>query len=136
MRGGGAQRGARGVPGTTRTGRSALVAVAVAAALIVCFGSSPASTAARRLATTPQAQTRYSLVHGCYSLSSPSRGTPIAASVGPFRMQAAALGVYLLYGPQGDYLSDDGTGDLSGTSAPSAATEWTGRTAAPHRASR
>ncbi|MGZ4245077.1 MAG: Coagulation factor 5/8 type domain-containing protein, partial [Solirubrobacteraceae bacterium] len=81
--------------------------------------------AARRLATTPQAQTRYSLVHGCYSLSSPSRGTPIAASAGPFTMQAAALGVYLLYGPQGDYLTDDGTGDLAGASTPGAATEWT-----------
>ncbi|MGZ4273816.1 MAG: hypothetical protein ACXVRP_08630, partial [Solirubrobacteraceae bacterium] len=69
----------------------------MAAALIVCLGSSPASTAARWLATTPQAQTRYSLVHGCYSLSSPSRGTPIAARAGPFTMQAAALGVYLLY---------------------------------------
>ena len=40
-------------------------------------------------------------------------------------MQAAALGVYLLYGPQGDYLTDDGTGDLAGASTPSAATEWT-----------
>ncbi|MGZ4313956.1 MAG: hypothetical protein ACXVR1_17820 [Solirubrobacteraceae bacterium] len=97
----------------------------MAAALIVCLGSSPASTAARWLATTPQAQTRYSLVHGCYSLSSPSRGTPIAASAGPFTMQAAALGVYLLYGPQGDYLTDDGTGDLAGASTPGAATEWT-----------
>jgi hypothetical protein len=92
----------------------AAMAIAVAVVLIVGLGSSPATTVARRLATTAQAQTRYSLVHGCYSLSSPSRGTPIAASVGPFAMQAAALGVYLLYGPQGDYLSDDGTGDLSG----------------------
>ena len=40
-------------------------------------------------------------------------------------MQAAALGVYLLYGPQGDYLSDDGTGNFAGASTPSAATEWT-----------
>jgi hypothetical protein len=40
-------------------------------------------------------------------------------------MQAAALGVYLLYGPQGDYLTDDGSGDLQGTSTPGAATEWT-----------
>jgi hypothetical protein len=92
--------------------------VAVAAVLIVGFGSSPASTVARRLATTPQAQTRYSLVHGCYSLTSPSSGTPIAAGVGPFTMQAAALGVYLLYGPGGDYLTSDGLGDLTGTSTP------------------
>jgi hypothetical protein len=109
----------------SRTGRSAATMLAVSAVLIVGFGSSPASTVARRLATAPQAQTRYSLVHGCYSLTSPSRGTPMAANAGPFTMQAAALGVYLLYGPQGDYLTDDGTGNLSGTSAPGAATEWT-----------
>ncbi len=111
--------------GRTRVGRSIVTTAAVAAALMVGLGSSPASTVARRLATTPQAQTRYSLVHGCYSLSSPSRGTPIAPSVGPFTMQAAALGVYLLYGPRGDYLTDDGTGSLAGASTPSAATEWT-----------
>ena len=108
-----------------RAGRCAALAVAVAAGMIVGFGSSSASTVAHRPAATPQAQTRYSLVHGCYSLSSPSRGTPIAASVGPFTMQAAALGVYLLYGPQGDYLTDDGTGDLTGASTPGTATEWT-----------
>jgi hypothetical protein len=119
-----AARPARRV-GTTGAGRFAAAILAVSTVLIVGFGSSPASTVARRLATTPQAQTRYGLVHGCYSLSSPSRGTPIGASVGPFTMQAAALGVYLLYGPQGAYLTDDGTGELSGTSAPSAATEWT-----------
>jgi hypothetical protein len=119
-----AARPARRV-GTTGAGRFAAVILAMSTVLFAGFGSSPASTVARRLATTPQAQTRYGLVHGCYSLSSPSRGTPIAASVGPFTMQAAALGVYLLYGPQAAYLTDDGTGDLSGTSAPSAATEWT-----------
>lgn len=114
-----------GREGRLRVGRSAAMTTVVAALLIVGLGSAPASTVARRLAVSPQAQTRYSLVHGCYALSSPSRGTPIAPSVGPFTMQAAALGVYLLYGPQGDYLTDDGTGNLSGASTPSAATEWT-----------
>ena len=109
----------------SRAGRFAAVTVAVSAAMIIGFGSSPASTVARRLATTPQSQTRYSLVHGCYALSSPSSGTAIAPAVGPFTMQAAALGVYLLYGPQGDYLTDDGTGNFAGASTPSAATEWT-----------
>ena len=111
--------------GRTRMVLSVAVTTVVAAGLIVGLGSSSASTVARRVAAAPQAQTRYSLVHGCYSLSSPSRGTPIAPSVGPFTMQAAALGVYLLYGPQGDYLTDDGTGGLGATSTPSAATEWT-----------
>jgi hypothetical protein len=110
---------------TTRVTRPAAITTAIAATLIVGLGGSPASTAARRPATTAQSQTRYSLVNGCYALSSPSRGTPLASSVGPFRMQAAALGVYLLYGPQGEYLTDDGTGDLAGASTPGAATEWT-----------
>ena len=83
----------------SRAGRFAAVTVAVSAAMIVGLGSSPASTVARRLATTPQPQTRYSLVHGCYALRSPSGGDAIAAAVGPFRMQAAALGIYLLVRP-------------------------------------
>jgi hypothetical protein len=110
----------------SRAGRLAGVTVAAAAATIVALAGSPASTvAARRMAAAPQAQTRYSLVHGCYALSSPSRGTPIGADAGPFTMQAAALGVYLLYDPHGDYLSDDGTGTFTGVSTPSGATEWT-----------
>src|SRR6185437_15617150 len=102
-----AARCARRVRGM-QAGRSAAMTAVVAALLIVGLGSTPPSTAARRPAVAPQAQTRYSLVHGCYALSSPARGTQIAPSVGPFTMQAAALGVYLLYGPQGDYLTDDG----------------------------
>ncbi len=110
----------------SRAGRLAVVTVVASAAMIVALAGSPASTvAARRAAAAPQAQTRYSLVHGCYALSSPSRGTPIGADAGPFTMQAAALGVYLLYDPRGDYLSDDGTGNFTGVSAPSSATEWT-----------
>jgi hypothetical protein len=70
-----------------------------------------------------QAQTRYSLVNGCYALHSPS-GAPIAAADGPFRMQAAALGVYLLYGPSGDYLIDAGGGTLQNAAAPSTGAEW------------
>jgi hypothetical protein len=119
-----AARCARRVRGM-QAGRSVAMTAVVAALLIVGLGSTPPSTAARRPAVAPQAQTRYSLVHGCYALSSPARGTQIAPSVGPFTMQAAALGVYLLYGPGGDYLTDDGTGNLAGASTPSAATEWT-----------
>ena len=39
-------------------------------------------------------------------------------------MQAAALGVYLLYEPNGDYLTDEGTGALQGSATPSGASEW------------
>jgi hypothetical protein len=68
--------------------------------------------------------TRYSLVHGCYGLRSRSGGQPIAPEQGPFTMQAAALGIYLLYGPHGEYLTDQGAGALQGASAPSTAAEW------------
>jgi hypothetical protein len=104
-----------------RLGCPAALSTVVMALMVV---GSPPSTVAREMAATTQAQTRYSLVHGCYSLSSSARGTTIASSDGPFTMQAAALGVYLLYGPRGDFLSDDGSGNLTGASTPSAATEW------------
>jgi hypothetical protein len=105
--------------------RPALLVAVVAAAVIVAVGSSAATTAARRLPAPHTAMTRYSLVHGCYSLRSTSPGkAPIASADGPFRMQAAALGVYLLYTPQSDYLIDQG-GALQAASQPSAAAEWT-----------
>jgi hypothetical protein len=115
-----ARRGARG----TRAWRSAALTVGLTAAAIVILGSSAASTVARRLPARHQALTRYSLVNACYALASPA-GTPIAAGQGPFRMQAAALGIYLLYGPRGDYLSDAGAHTLAGESTPSSAAEWT-----------
>jgi hypothetical protein len=39
-------------------------------------------------------------------------------------MQVAALGVYLLYGAQGDYLTDSGGGALQRAGAPSPAAQW------------
>jgi hypothetical protein len=95
----------------------------------VSLGNSAASTVPIAPASQPligsQPLTRYSLVNGCYALRSTAGGNPIAAAEGPFRMQAAALGVYLLYGPQGDYLIDQGGGTLTGQSGPSTAAEWT-----------
>jgi hypothetical protein len=109
----------------TRVVRSARLVIGIAAVVGVVLGSSAASAAARRLSTRGQPVTRYSLVNGCYALRSPARGNLIAAAQGPFRMQAAALGIYLLYGPQGDYLIDQGAGTLQGESVPSPAAEWT-----------
>jgi hypothetical protein len=97
---------------------------AFAAALVIVLGSSSASTVAVRAAGTPRQLTRYSLVHRCYSLDSPSSGAPLAASDGPFTMQAAALGIYLLYGHRGDYLSDGGNGTLVADTNPTTASEW------------
>jgi hypothetical protein len=84
-----------------------------------------------RLAATPAAATpaaappaaappldRYSIVHGCYSLSTPSG--PIAPSDAPFRMQASTLGQYLLYGVHDDYI--DST--LAPVSTPSTSSIW------------
>ncbi len=59
--------------------------------------------------------TRYSLVHGCYAVH-PSSGP----ALGPFRMQATALGEYLLYSKSGRFL---GSG-LSLVPAPSNSTVW------------
>src|SRR2546428_11389472 len=60
----------------------------------------PAGSGRSARATTATAVplTRYSLVHGCFDLESRPDGRPIAPAAGPFRMQAATLGVYLLYG--------------------------------------
>ena len=67
---------------------------------------------------------RYGFANGCYSLQDQS-GQPIAAPSGPFRMHAADLGVYLLYGVHHDFLADPGTGTPTPTAAPSTAAEWT-----------
>ncbi len=59
--------------------------------------------------------TRYSLVHGCYYVRPASGGR-----LGPFRMQASALGEYLLYGIHDNFL---GPG-LKMVASPSNSTIW------------
>jgi microsomal dipeptidase-like Zn-dependent dipeptidase len=58
------------------------------------------------------AETRYSLANGCFTAS----GVPGAEAV---RMQATALGRYLLYRPDGTYVSSTGV-----AAAPSPAADW------------
>lgn len=116
----------------------AMLIAAAAAAVLAALGNFSATTAARRTrgsfsasatvpgptATTARQTrprgplTRYSLVHGCYVVRAAGSRRPIGA--GPFRMQAAALGVYLLFTRQGRFLSS-GAKVLS---TPSRATEW------------
>ena len=85
----------------TRVGRAALTAVALCISVLAL---APAGAAA----TT----TRYSLANGCYALRAVSGGQYVVksgssyfanaatlAAATPFRMQATALGRYLLYGP-------------------------------------
>jgi hypothetical protein len=102
----------------------ALLVVVPVVAVVVLLVSSASSTTARRLSTRVVPQTRYSLVHGCFALSAGRKGPALASSDGPFRMQAAALGVYLLYEPNGGYLTSAGGGEFAGAATPSTAAEW------------
>jgi hypothetical protein len=95
----------------------AMLIAAAAAAVLAALGNFSATTAARRPAR-PVALTRYSLVHGCYAVRTRGSRRPIVA--GPFRFQAAALGIYLLYTPQREFL----TKGFRTSSTPSPATEW------------
>jgi hypothetical protein len=67
---------------------------------------------------TGTAASRYSLVHGCFTLT--SGGQSLAAADAPFSMQATALGQYLIYGHSGDFL---GAGGVP-TASPATDTVW------------
>ncbi len=79
-----------------------------------------------------QPPTRYSIVHGCYSLEAPGgtvakQGGAYAIGSGGaevFRMQATDLGRYLLYGHDEDFLALDGDGVAPATE-PSDDADWT-----------
>ncbi|HEY6758600.1 MAG TPA: Coagulation factor 5/8 type domain-containing protein [Baekduia sp.] len=62
-------------------------------------------------------QTRYSLVHGCYAVAQDGRPLPGAERV---RMQATALGHYLLYRPDRTFV----TGPWRTSVAPGPAADW------------
>ena len=100
-----------------RLGIAAVLAVVTAAGALA-FGSGG------RTAVAQQSLTRYSLVHGCFDVRAAPGGGPVAPGQGPFRLQAAALGVYLLYGPNGTYVIDGGSGSLVSSATPSGAAEW------------
>ncbi len=80
-------------------------------------GSYATATAARSRARA-KPPSRYTLVHGCYTVR--SAGSVVGAAGGPYRMQAAALGQYLLYGVHGDYLGPA----LTPVPAPGSDTVW------------
>jgi microsomal dipeptidase-like Zn-dependent dipeptidase len=67
-------------------------------------------------------QTRYSLVHGCYALTAANGKTVTGAE--HVRMQATALGSYLLYRPDGTFLAAQADGSVAPASAPSPAADW------------
>jgi hypothetical protein len=81
----------------------------------------PTHTTRHRRPPPPAAaplQNRYQLVHGCYDVTTPTG--EIAPSDAPFRMQAAALGEYLLYGVHGDFVGPM----LTPVAAPGEDTTW------------
>jgi hypothetical protein len=84
--------------------------VAVVAALATTV---PAASAA--------APTRYSLVHGCYGLMQGGRAVPGADRV---RMQATALGRYLLYRPDRRFVAARPDGSVGVDDAPGPAADW------------
>ena len=67
-------------------------------------------------------QTRYSLVHGCYALQG-ANGQTLAGG-DKIRMQATALGQYLLYRPDGTFLASQGGGGVAPAGEPSPAADW------------
>ena len=81
--------------------------------------ASAASAGAESAGASQTAQTRYSVANGCFVLRSRSQGGLVAKAAGggyqaaasgtghaePFRFKATALGSYLLYGEQGDYMA-------------------------------
>jgi microsomal dipeptidase-like Zn-dependent dipeptidase len=78
-----------------------------------------ATPAAGNAAST---QTRYSLVHGCYSLSG-ANGRAVSGA-DRIRMQATALGHYLLYTPDGKFLAAQDDGSVSADAEPSPDGDW------------
>src|SRR4051794_17324286 len=64
--------------------------------------------------------TRYSLVHGCYQLKAGGKAIPGAEHV---RMQATALGSYLLYRPDRTFLAAQ-DGAVAPSTDPSPAADW------------
>ncbi len=90
--------------------RTALSAALAAVAL---------TAAAAPTASALQPDDRYALVNRCVELRSEALGRAVATDVGPFRMQATALGRYLLYGKSGQVLSvDPSSGAVAGSATP------------------
>src|SRR3712207_5923185 len=70
-----------------------------------------------------EAQNRYELVHGCYTLTT-GDGKAVDAPGQPFRMQATRLGEYLFFGKGKVFLAADGSGVVASAAEPSANANW------------
>ena len=107
-------------------GRSRLAGIGGLIGLLALALVPSASAAAEPL-------TRYSIVHGCYSLATGSGDTVAKQSGGyaigsgnaeGFRMQATDLGRYLFYGRDADFLALDGEA-IAPAAQPSDDSDWT-----------
>jgi microsomal dipeptidase-like Zn-dependent dipeptidase len=93
-----------------RFGRSIAIAVGTGVVLLGTVAGAQAAT-----------QTRYSLVHGCYVISQDGRALPGAGHV---RMQATALGRYLLYTSDRRFVAARAGGGVGLDPAPGSASDW------------
>jgi hypothetical protein len=100
----------------------AVVALCGVAVLAAATAASPGGGRADAQTTAPSTANRYTLVHGCY-LPRTATGAVLGGAAGPYRMQATALGVYLLYGVHRDFLAQSGP-TVAPTTTPSRAAEW------------
>jgi microsomal dipeptidase-like Zn-dependent dipeptidase len=100
-----------------RSGRRAALPIALAASAVLLIGVGPQTAGA-------QAQTRYSIAGGCFTLGSAGTGQP-APGGGTLRFQATELGSYLLYRQAGDFLAAGAGGSVGPAAQPSPAADWT-----------
>jgi Membrane dipeptidase (Peptidase family M19) len=74
-------------------------------------------------ASAAERPSRYSLAGGCYSLGRASSGDPVAAASRQ-RLQATALGSYLLFGTAQDFLAAASDDRIVRAAEPSPAADW------------
>ena len=102
---------------------------------MVALGAPPKAPPARALASATGDDRRYALANGCYALRSPAgfvAKTPggydaTAGSAGAaeaFRMQATALGSYLFYGRDRDFMAAGALNTVAPASAASPSADW------------
>src|SRR4051812_34173276 len=87
---------------------------AIAALVALLIGVAP---------NAAQAETRYSVAGGCFTLASASSGTS-ATGVTQLRFQATDLGSYLLYTNSAQFLTAGGGGTVAPAAQPSPAADW------------
>jgi microsomal dipeptidase-like Zn-dependent dipeptidase len=71
-----------------------------------------------------QAQTRYSVAGGCFTLASAASGQPVPGG-SSLRFQATELGSYLLFRQAGDFLAAGADDSVGPAAQPSPAADWT-----------